>query len=1120
MKILILISIFFLNITYVFGQKGGGTEQPFPQEPCYFDQLIRDNPDIRERMNLLDENILNYQNSQSNRSTQNLQQITIPVVVYVVHKSTDVLGSGSNISDDQVISQIDAMNNYFQSYNINFCLATMAGNGPIIPLGGVQNTPGIIHKSNSNLSDHDVQTEQQSLVGLLHTDISPQKYLRIWVVNSINGLGNNVLGYSMFPNSSYIFDGIVVRYDAFGDNTGCSSNCYNLYQNYDKGKTLIHEFGHYMGLYHTFEGGCNSQALPCNEHGDKVCDTPTVASANFTCFSGMDSCLQDIGQDDVTNFMDYGNDNCANHFSLGQIERIEASLLIYRSELYSTSNLIYTGICDYESLVSADFEAETYSPCVGQQIEFNAIQQNGNSYLWDFGDGTISNLPNPTHIFQTPSSTNSYTVSLTINGISTSSINFFVTDCNQIQNTESNWYFSKANMFNFSNGSPVKTTIPVSNICGEATSIQNDSNGNLLFYTNGIKIWNNNHNIINNTNLLLGDESSLKGVSIVPNPANSNQYYIFTKAKQGELNGFRYSIVNLNGSNITINTINQPISVLGYNSGNNGALISNESIGVSQHCNGYWIFTTAFKDSNEYLLVFNLTLNGLTLSNQFLIGSLLPGSNFVNYQNSIEVSPNGNFICLSRNRNVKKNLFTFNKHNGIITNNIELFNLDHSSYDSQFSPDSSVIYFTDGYGKIYYYNINSSASKFIILNNLQSIGGMQLGPDNKIYISKVNRNTLSAINTPNDLSLNENIESCNYTEFAGPFLDTSLNRGLPNIIDAKISSSFNNTISSYPQNCLTYQFFPNACGSSFNWDFGDPASGSSNIFTGTVATHTFSSEGSYTVTLRDNNNVIINALTVNVGITPPTVVGSTSACLDTIDTTNNSIVLENGYNVVWSITGGNGTMGLNNQSDVTIQWTSLPGTITATVTNSLGCSYQVNKTILSNCSSASCPSDYTFTSTENATIPTTYNASATIETNGNYLVNSGSNITLTAGTSITFKPNSEIKSGAEYLAKIENCPPSSDRISKKESQEIGIFENEGKLLIYPNPSNEWISITSNAGDLKSVNIISLDGKFVYEEYLEKVKSLELNIGNYEKSVYLIIVETINGQIFKEKLIKN
>jgi len=76
-------------------------------------------------------------------------------------------------------------------------------------------------------------------------------------------------------------------------------------------------------LYHTFEGSCSTSNSDCLLDGDHVCDTPSVASPNFGCVSGTDSCTDSSNSiDDISNYMDYGNNICQNHFTNGQIERM------------------------------------------------------------------------------------------------------------------------------------------------------------------------------------------------------------------------------------------------------------------------------------------------------------------------------------------------------------------------------------------------------------------------------------------------------------------------------------------------------------------------------------------------------------------------------------------------------------------------------------------------------------------------------------------------------------------------------------------------------------------------------------------------------------------------------
>lgn len=125
-----------------------------------------------------------------------------------------------------------------------------------------------------------------------------------------------VLGFSTFPSdysSNPTLDGVVVLYSTF---PGGSSSPYNL------GDTVVHEVGHWMGLYHTFEGGCSST----NDH---VSDTPAERSASYGCPSRQDTCSS-AGSDPVDNFMDYTDDSCMDTFTSGQDTRIDTQFSTYR----------------------------------------------------------------------------------------------------------------------------------------------------------------------------------------------------------------------------------------------------------------------------------------------------------------------------------------------------------------------------------------------------------------------------------------------------------------------------------------------------------------------------------------------------------------------------------------------------------------------------------------------------------------------------------------------------------------------------------------------------------------------------------------------------------------------
>ena len=302
--------------------------------------------------------------------------ITIPVVVHVVWRTAP-----QNISDAQILSQLDVLNEDFRRLNADtagtwpvfkqfaadaqfeFCLAIRDPNN--------DSTTGITRtettKTSFSVIGNEVKSDATGGKDAWPTD----QYLNIWVCN----IGGDTLGYAQFPGMGQpANDGVVIDYVAMGRHP------VNPFGSQYRGRTATHEVGHWFNLRHIWgdDLGCDID--------DEVDDTPLQTIPHHSCGS-FNTCTDfpTDYNDMVQNYMNYSPDNCQNLFTHGQIARMHNALSVFRSSLHNS-----LGCYSVLNPPIVNFTTDATPICIGDTATFTDLSLNfPTAWSWEFPGGVV-----------------------------------------------------------------------------------------------------------------------------------------------------------------------------------------------------------------------------------------------------------------------------------------------------------------------------------------------------------------------------------------------------------------------------------------------------------------------------------------------------------------------------------------------------------------------------------------------------------------------------------------------------------------------------------------------------------------------------------------------------------
>lgn len=334
------------------------------------------------------------------------------------------------------------------------------------------------------------------------------------------------------------------------------------------------------------------------------------------------------------------------------------------------------------------------------------------------------------------------------------------------QGENNHWYFGMGHHLNF-NANPPAYTSNTSIATFESSAAVSDAQGNLLFYTIGCRIWDRNGNEMPNATGLQGNYpgnpvAGNKGsgqdcVQTLPNPANKNQYFVFSaNSWEEQSDTIFYHIVDM--------TLNGGLGDVVPSSKNTVLFAGTTPNSITEFmtvayadCNHYWYIVTMAAPYNYAYYAYKVDENGVSNTPVVSVPTVTTGYNIVH--GLTKILPQSQKAYRTCQNGLLRS--DFNKYTGQFTNFEIIPGINSLRFE--FSPNEQLLYIINPLGlqqmnMALYPNVAAIASSAVIIGLGGNGSDLRLGPDGKIYRASTSNGALGRIELPNVLGT-----GCTYT---------------------------------------------------------------------------------------------------------------------------------------------------------------------------------------------------------------------------------------------------------------------------------------------------------------------------------------------------------------------